>query len=233
MPKSQRSELKKLEAQIKEMGDTVDDYYKLLGERHRIFHDTLNLEKVRTILIHNTGVEDAERQFIALYNDPEFLRFGIMRCNGFEALRKHQHLIEKARDDYFAGRYYSCIYLLLSIADGFVNEFEPEHRGLHTRTSEELSAWDSPISHHKGIGRVHRVFFKQISVAITEPVEELYRNGIMHGTVINFDNIIVATKAWNMLFAVMDWATAKAKAEAPKPPKKTWKEIFNQTIETS
>jgi hypothetical protein len=181
--------------------------------------------------MHNTGVEDAERQFIGLYNDPEFLRFAIMRCNGFEALRKRKHLVEKARDDYFAGRYYACIYLLLSIVDGFVNEFEREHRGLHTRTGEELSAWDSPISHHKGIGSVHRIVFKEISVTITEPVEELYRNGIMHGTVLNFDNIIVATKAWNMLFAVMDWATAKTKAEAPKPPEKTWRQLIKQIIE--
>jgi hypothetical protein len=231
LPKNQRSELKQLEAQLKEIGDTVDNFYKLLGDRHWIFHDTLNLEKVRTILMHNNGVEDAERQFIALYTDPEFLRFAIMRCNGFEALRKRKHLVEKARDDCFAGRYYACIYLLLSIVDGFVNEFESEHRGLHTRTSEELSAWDSPISHHKGIGSVHRIFLKQISVTITEPVEELYRNGIMHGTVLNFDNIIVATKAWNMLFAVMDWATAKTKAEAPKPPETTGKDVIKQIIE--
>src|SRR5207245_9850382 len=94
-----------------------------------------------------------------------------------------------------------------------------------------LSAGDGPISHHKGIGSVHRIFFKQIRVTITEPVEELYRNGIMHGTVLNFDNIIVATKAWNMLFAVMDWATAKTEAEAPKPPEKTWQEVMNQMIE--
>lgn len=231
LPKNQRNDLKKLEAQLREMSDAVDDFYTLLGERHWIFHDHLNLENVRTILMHNKGVEDAERQFIALYNDPEFLRFAIMRCNGFEALRKRMHLVEKARDDCFAGRYYSCIYLLLSVADGFVNEFESEHRGLHTRTSEELSAWDSPISLHKGISSVHRVFLKQISETITEPVYELYRNGIMHGTVLNFDNIVVATKAWNMLFAVMDWTTAKTKAETPKPPEKSWKEVFNQIIE--
>jgi hypothetical protein len=231
LPKDQRGELKKLEAQLKEMGDTVDDFYALLGDRHWIFHDLLNMEKVRTILTQNTGAQDAERQFIALYNDPEFLSFAIMRCNGFESLRKRNQLIEKARDDYFAGRYYACIYLLLSIADGFVNELERDHRGLHTRSSEELSAWDSPISLHKGIGNVQRTFLKTISVTITEPVEELYRNGIMHGTVLNFDNIIVATKAWNMLFAVMDWATAKTKAEAPKPPEKSWKETIKQITE--
>src|SRR5258708_18619854 len=80
---------------------------------------------------------------------------------------------------------------------------------------------------------VHGIFFKQISVTITEPVEELYRNGIMHGTVLNFDNIIVATKAWNMLFAVMDWATAKTKPEAPKPPETTGKDVINQIIVNS
>src|SRR5947208_53445 len=73
LPENQRSELKKLEIQLKEMGDTVDDFYKLLGDSHWIFHDLLNLEKVRGILQHNTGADDAERQFIALYNDPEFM----------------------------------------------------------------------------------------------------------------------------------------------------------------
>ncbi|WP_220209221.1 hypothetical protein [Reticulibacter mediterranei] len=128
LPKDQRGELEKLEAQLKQMVDTVDDFYKLLGDRHWIFHDLLNMEKVRAIIQHNAGAEDAERQFIALYNDPEFLRFAFMRCSGFEALRKRRHLLEKARDDYFAGRYYACIYLLLSVADGFVNELEREHR---------------------------------------------------------------------------------------------------------
>ncbi|HLW01268.1 MAG TPA: hypothetical protein VKT82_21615 [Ktedonobacterales bacterium] len=230
LPKDKRSELQRLEAQIKELADTVDGFYALLGDRHWIYHDTLSVEKVRVILTSNSVAEDAEQQFIALY-DPEFFRFALMRCNGFEELRKRRHLIEKARDDYFAGRYYACVFLLLSIADGFVNEFESIHRGLHTRMSEELSEWDSPISLHKGIGSVRNVVFKRITLTRTEPVEELYRHGIMHGTVLDFDNIIVATKAWNLLFAVMDWATAKTKAAAPKPPEKTWKEVFNQIVE--
>ncbi|GCE46261.1 hypothetical protein EI42_03133 [Thermosporothrix hazakensis] len=232
LPPDERTKLKQLEAQIKELGDTVDNFYTLLGDRHWIFHDSLNVEKVRGILAHNTSAEDAERQFIALYTDPEFLDFAIMRCNRFEALRKRMRLIEKARDDYFAERYYACIFLLLSVADGFVNELDSEHRGLHTRSEEELGAWDSPISHHKGIANVHRTFLKTISVTRTEPVYELYRNGIMHGTVLDFDNIVVASKAWNMLFAVVDWATAKKKAEMPKPPQKSFRETIHQMIET-
>ncbi len=47
LPKNQRSELKRIETQLKEIADTVDDFYKLLGDRHWIFHDPLNLETIR------------------------------------------------------------------------------------------------------------------------------------------------------------------------------------------
>ena len=55
---------------------------------------------------------------------------------------------------------------------------------------------------------------------------EVYRHGIVHGMVVNFDNAVVATKAWNYLFAVADWARAEAKRKTPSPPTKTWRETF-------
>lgn len=36
----------------------------------------------------------------------------------------------------------------------------------------------------------------------------VFRHGIMHGMVTNFDNEVVASKAWCMLFAVCDWVDA-------------------------
>lgn len=45
---------------------------------------------------------------------------------------------------------------------------------------------------------------------------DLYRHGIMHGTIVDFNNIVVATKAWNLFFSVLDWAKAKEQAEKPK-----------------
>ncbi|MGW0647161.1 hypothetical protein ACWD0C_34035, partial [Streptomyces badius] len=41
----------------------------------------------------------------------------------------------------------------------------------------------------------------------------LYRNGIVHGSILNYDNVIVATKAWNRLLAVADWALAREKEQ--------------------
>ena len=69
-------------------------------------------------------------------------------------------------------------------------------------------------------------FGKTIKKRIDDEVFELYRNGIMHGVVVNFDNEVVATKAWNMLFAVGDWATATTKAAEPQEPTPTFREAF-------
>lgn len=227
--KEQRQQIKRLKSELDNMINTVDQFYELLGDRHWVFHDTLNMKKIEHV-INAKDADAAEKRFISLY-DADTLRVAVTRCYGFEALRKRQNLVEKARDDYLAERYYACILVLLAVMDGFVNDFETIRRGLHARQSEELGAWDTVISHHKGIEQVHRVFTKQISSTITEPVYELYRNGIMHGTVTNFDNIIVATKAWNMFFAIMDWASAKLKAEKPKPPEPSLRETLHQMAE--
>ncbi|MFG2915618.1 hypothetical protein ACGF0D_22370 [Kitasatospora sp. NPDC048298] len=56
---------------------------------------------------------------------------------------------------------------------------------------------------------------------------ELYRNGIVHGSILNFDNIVVATKAWNRLFAVADWARAREKEQQPPPPKPSLRDLFS------
>jgi hypothetical protein len=94
-----------------------------------------------------------------------------------------------------------------------------------------MGAWDSVISHHQGIERVHRVVFRSVSKTITEPVYELYRNGIMHGTVLDFDNQVVAAKAWNFFFAAVDWANAKVEAAKPAPPQPTVDELVERAEE--
>ena len=48
-----------------------------------------------------------------------------------------------------------------------------------------------------------------------------------------FDNVVVATKAWNILFAVVDWATATRKALQPDPPKPTFTGALRQIAKTA
>lgn len=61
-----------------------------------------------------------------------------------------------------------------------------------------------------------------------EEVHELYRNGIVHGMLVNFNNPVVATKAWNRLFAVADWAASLERGAAPPEPEPSWRELIEK-----
>lgn len=226
MPKEARVEFQSAEATLKEIVGIVDSFYDVLGPRNWIYHNDLNLSKMTEVLANNPTADEAERQLIEYYQDPETLEFMIMRLNGIAPMRPRIELIEKAYADYQAGRYYAVVLVLISVMDGFVNEVEPnQRRGLHTREPEEMNAWDSVTAHHMGLSRAHRAFIRGSRATNTDEIFELHRHGIMHGNMLNYDNAVVATKAWNRLFAVSDWARVVLDPPKPKEPPPTWREL--------
>jgi hypothetical protein len=228
LPKDQRKAVKELEAQLSFLGDTVDRFYSVLGPRNWVFHDSLFVDEIAGLLDASASPEEAERNLIEYYRNPEKLELMVPAINAFQELRKRKHLVRRAQDDYLAGRYYACTLVLLTVMDGFVNEFEAVRRGLHAREAEELDAFDSVVGHHMGLTSAQATFRRSKGATSTDPVYELYRNGIIHGTLLNYDNEVVATKAWNRLFAVIDWAKTRAKERQPPPPQPTWRELFTR-----
>ncbi|WP_328493490.1 hypothetical protein OHS59_12560 [Streptomyces sp. NBC_00414] len=227
MVPSQRSETKAIKQQMEELAALVEAFYNLLSDKHWIFHDRLSLTAVETILAEAAQDADrAETMLIDHYRDSEQMTAMLLSLRKLPAMRRRLPLVEKAREDYTAGRYYACVHVLLSVMDGFVNEFETVRRGLHARQSEEVHAWDSVVGHHRGLAHAHKTFLKGRTATQEEPVYELYRNGIVHGSILNYDNVIVATKAWNRLFAVTDWAFARHKEQQHEAaPPLTWKAL--------
>ena len=221
-----RSDVGRIEATVRDVAAVVDAFYSLLGDRSWIFHDHLNLEEVRLIL--DLDADEAERALINIYREPETLERMIRMLTRFPGMRIRMNLIEGARRDFLEGRYYSTVLTLLAVMDGFVNDFDAERRGLHTRTAEEMTAWDSVVGHHRGLSNAHRTFTKRFLRTSNEPIYELYRNGIMHGVLVNFDNEIIATKAWNRLFAVADWASGRQRQAVPKEPQPTLRALARQ-----
>ncbi|MFF0572040.1 hypothetical protein ACFYT7_30990 [Streptomyces sp. NPDC004041] len=232
--KTGRERAASIKTQMRELADTVDAFYQLLGDKHWIFHDQLSLTAVRSILATADGDADrAEQLLMEHYHDPERLALMLLPLRKLHAMRRRLDLVDKARQDYFASRFYSTVHVLLSVMDGFVNEVETVRRGLHARKPEELRAWDSVVGHHLGLTHAHKTFTKGRSATQEEPVFELYRNGIVHGSILNYDNITVATKAFNRLLAVADWAVAREKEEqhqAEEPV--TWSSVGRQLKET-
>jgi len=222
-----RKELIELEQQMERLARIVDDFYDRLGSRNWIFHEMLSLDKIEQLLAETVDSESAEKRLIELYRDEESTKWWTMRLRAHDGLRQRFHQVERAREHYIAGQFDSCVLQLIAVMDGFVNDFEPaERKGLHSREPDDMAAWDSVVGHHMGLTHAMSTFTKTIKKRVDDEVFELYRHGIMHGSVVKFDNVVVATKAWNMLFAVVDWAMATRKAADPKESPPTWSEVW-------
>ena len=164
---------------------------------------------------------------IELYRDSETTKWWLVRFKGWDGLRQRSHQIQRARKHYDAGEFDSCVLQLIAVMDGFVNDFQPDVRkGLASREPDDMTAWDSVVGHHLGLTHSMRTFRTTIKKRVDHEVFEVYRHGIVHGAVVNFDNIVVATKAWNMLFAVADWASATTRAARPREPQPSWRELW-------
>ena len=231
--RNQRSELLQIERQLNHLVAVVDRFYDRLGPRNWIFHESLNVSAVEAILDQTATCEEAEQRFIEIYRDEDYLAFWTRRLYSVDGLRERSHQIERAREHFCADQFDSVALHLIAAMDGFVNDFEPDRRrGLASRDPNSMIAWDSVVGHHLGLTNALKAYDKTIKKRVDEEVYELHRHGIVHGTITRFDNVVVATKAWNMLFAVVDWATATRKARQPEVPKPTLRGVLRQMATT-
>lgn len=226
--REQRPRVLQIERDLDRLATVVDAFYERLGPRNWVFHDKMSLDDIHTILAHTSTEDEAEDRLIGLYQTDETLNRWIVGLKQHEGLRSRFHQIERAKEHYRNSRYDSCTLQLIAVMDGFVNDFEPSVRqGLASRDPDEMAAWDSVVGHHMGLTHTLKTFTKTIKKRIDEEVFEVYRHGIVHGSVTRFDNAVVATKAWNMLFAVADWARATQKSAQPKKSEPSWKDTWS------
>ena len=232
--RNQPSRLLEIEHQLNHLVAVVDRFYDRLGPRNWIFHESLDVSAVEAILDQTANDEEAEQRFIEIYREHDYLAFWTRRLYSVGGLRERAHLIRRALEHYCADQFDSVALHLIAVMDGFVNDFEPDRRrGLASRNPDSMIAWDSVAGHHLGLTNSLKAYDKTIKKRVDEEVYELHRHGIVHGTIPRFDNVVVATKAWNMLFAVVDWATATKKARQPEAPEPTLGGVLRQMATTA
>jgi hypothetical protein len=91
--------------------------------------------------------------------------------------------------------------------------------------SVNLEAWDSIAAHSQGLMALNNIFKKGRYKTTTEQITIPYRNGILHGMDLGYDNKIVAAKTWAALFATRDWAIKAEKGLLTAPPEETEKTL--------
>jgi len=218
-------------SEIKEQATILqlpDKFNEIFSSQGWIAYESMNAEimKKSIYIYESEGIEKAEI-FLASSYDSETLKWGVQWFNGHPEFRRRIRLANLAREDYLAARYHACIPLLLSLLDGLVNDVS-KHVGFFAE-KVDLTAWDSIAAHETGLQSIAKVMTLGRNKTNEEDISIPYRNGILHGRELAFDNQLVAAKCWAALFATRDWAVAISDGKkTPKPKEKTsWKELLS------
>ena len=225
-----------LEVMIRELAMIPDRFNELFASRGWIIYDSMNVEIAKAAIIkaESGDVDGAEADLVDYYA-PDKIERNLQTMLVVNAFRPRIRLARLALEDYREERYHACIPVVLALLDGLVNELQERRRGFFAE-EVDLQAWDSIAAHNKGLNVLANIFQKGRYKTTTEQITIPYRNGILHGMDLEYDNRLVAAKTWAALFATREWAI---KAEqgllvAPPPkPETTWGEIFEQLRENA
>lgn len=221
------TEIVRINKQLDDLTALVAKFYETLGSKNWVLSDYLSIQRLESIL-DTESPDVAEARLIEYFQEKETLPGIIMLLNRFLDMRPRIPLLEKAARDYLEGRFYSSVLVTISVMDGFKNDVHKDHRvGLHATSSEELQTNNGIATIHVGLPSAQAMFSKSVNGRIDEEIFDVLRNGIMHGMTTNYDNAIVATKAWCLLFAVCDWAkeivNPKEPVQKPHNPQTIWR----------
>lgn len=217
-----------------ELAAIPDRFNDLFGKRGWIMYDLMNLDVAKAAIAkaESGDLEGAETDLVNYYS-ADNVEWLLRTMMGVKAFRARMPLAEKAFDDYKEQRYHACVPLVLILLDGLVNAIHQKRRGFFAE-DVDLRAWNSIAAHGKGLNALVKLFQTGRYTTTTEPLTIPYRNGILHGMDLGYDNRVVAAKCWAALFATRDWAMRAEQGlidAPPEKPEKSWREVLHQIKE--
>jgi len=225
-----------LERQAQELATLPDRFNDLFSARGWIIYDLMKLDVAKAAVekAESGDVDGAEADLVEYY-DAETVEWLLRRMNGVQAFIARMPLAKKALIDYREERYHACVPVILALLDGLVNELHEKRRGFFSE-EVDLAAWDSVAAHDKGLNALTKIFQTGRYTTVTEQITVPYRNGILHGMDLGYDNRMVAAKTWAALFATRDWSLRVEQGLLTAPaeePKTTWRGLFQQIRENA
>lgn len=184
------------------------NFYKVFDDiflaRGWISYNSMNLDLIldSVKLARNNRIDEAESNLVNSI-DEKAIDFGLMRMIAVKAYLPRKELLSFAKNDYLEGRYYSSILVLLTAVDGIVNDIQ--QTGFFA-CNTSITAWDSLAAHGDKFQKLKDMMATTRKNTNTTEITVPYRNGILHGRDLNYNNKLVAAKLWAVLFALRDWA---------------------------
>lgn len=198
-----RRELKEVRAHMRELADYHERFNRCFSKEGWLAFGFLDVEVLKQAVDEcEAGRTDDATARLLQYFGPASVGDHLSRLNGVEEMRIRRRLIDLAFADYEAGRHHAVVPVLLMVIDGAVNDAIGV--GFHSEALD-LDAWDSLTAADGAIYDIKAIFQRGRRTTRTEPISLPYRNGILHGMDLGYDNETVAAKCWCFLFVVADW----------------------------
>lgn len=230
------SGIEELERIGEELASIPDRFNDLFAARGWIIYDLMNVDVAKAAIAKaEAGDPDEAEGILVDYYSPETVEWKLHTMYGVKAFRLRIPLAEKALADYREERYHACVPVVLALLDGMVNDLHEKRRGFFAE-EVDLQAWDSVAAHSTGLNALALILQKGRYKTTTEQITIPYRNGILHGMDVGYDNRIVAAKSWAALFAARDWAVRAEQGqltEPPAEPQTPWRELFAKIRQNS
>jgi hypothetical protein len=196
-----------ISVKMKEYTQYPTKFNRYFSKEGWLAHDTFEFSKLRQIVdLYEAQGSDTATKMLLDYYSPDNIADKIFFFIGVEELCIRKKFIELALEDYKAKRYHAVVPLLLMIMDGAMND--AVGKGLHAE-GINLDIWDSLTTADGAINDIKEIFQRGRRKTRTEEIAFPYRNGILHGMDLGYDNKVVAAKSWCFLFVVRDWISAK------------------------
>jgi len=197
-------DLKKEADHLSTLPDRFNQHFSKIGW---IAHESMNSPLMeKSVELAENGLTNRAENLLADHFTSIEMNWLQHRFKVRSEFRIRYDLIKKAYNDTLNRSFYTSVPLLLTIIDGVVNDIS-KSKGFFSENTE-LSAWDSVAAHHSGLATVRDIFNAPRKKTNSEEIFLPYRNGILHGRDLNFNNKFVAAKCWSTLFAINDWAKA-------------------------
>lgn len=223
--------IKEMKKQIDELTKLPDEFNAFFAKEGWIAYESFHVYTMQKAvdLMKQGNTEAAENEILNYYRALNNIRMIISRGGSVKAFVSRKQLALYALDEYESARYYACVPLLLMIIDGVVNDISKK-AGFFAEITDVIS-WDSIAGHYTGLTQLKNIYNSGRTKTNIEEIRMPFRNGILHGRDLNYNNIYVAAKCWGCLAAVLDWGRDIAngkKTDPPPEPQKSIKETWNE-----
>lgn len=203
-----KNKIKEAEENLNKFSGQIELFNKRFSHKGWIVYDKLSSTLIEDVnrIYDKIGEEEAENALITYYSSEVEADLHLLK-NSCKELALRYDLILKAFKDHKQGRYHASVPLFLMIIDGAVNDFT-KSKGFFA-DGTDVSAWDCLVGCSSGLSKLKNIYCKGRNKTNTEVIDLPYRNGILHGRDLNYDNIFVSSKCIVLLFAIHDWMTNK------------------------